>query len=102
MPFSYLFINLTQECDPRVKYLSDLFNQFINVYLVDGNSFTAVKAKNNAGRINFQTAGYNLKTLQPFTVQQNIGGMQHVYPMMYYGSPREPMKYNGTIDNTIP
>ena len=35
MPFSYIFINLTQECDPRVKYLSDLFNQFINVYLVD-------------------------------------------------------------------
>ena len=23
-PFSYLFINLTQECDSRVKYLSDL------------------------------------------------------------------------------
>ena len=75
MPFSYLFINLTQECDPRVKYLSDLFNQFINVYVVDGNNFTTVKAKNNAGRINFQT-GYNLKNSQPFTtttVQQNMG-----------------------------
>ena len=45
MPFSYLFINLTQECDPRVKYHSDLCNQFINVYVVDGNSFTTVKAK---------------------------------------------------------
>ena len=26
-PFSYLFINLTQECDPNVKYLSQLFNK---------------------------------------------------------------------------
>ena len=25
-PFSYLFINLTQECEERVKYLSHLFN----------------------------------------------------------------------------
>merc|ERR1712148_37583 len=26
-PFSYVFINLTQECDPNVKYLSQLFNK---------------------------------------------------------------------------
>ena len=51
MPFSYLFINLTQECDPRVKYLSDLFNEFVNVYVVDGSSFTTMKGKNDAGRI---------------------------------------------------
>ena len=25
-PFSYLFINLTQECQERVKYLCNLFN----------------------------------------------------------------------------
>ena len=25
-PFSYLFINLTQECQPQVKYLSSLFD----------------------------------------------------------------------------
>ena len=25
-PFSYLFINLTQECPPQVKYLSKLFD----------------------------------------------------------------------------
>ena len=34
-----------------------------------------------------------MKTLQPFTVQ-NIGGMQHVFPMMYYNSPGEPTKYD--------
>ena len=45
MPFSYLFINLTQECNPRVKYLSDLLNEFVNVYIVDGSSFTTVKLK---------------------------------------------------------
>ena len=26
-PFSYLLINLTQECDPKVKYISDVFNE---------------------------------------------------------------------------
>ena len=26
-PFSYLFINLTQECNIKVKYLSHLFNE---------------------------------------------------------------------------
>ena len=26
-PFSYLFINLTQECDSKVKYLSHIFNE---------------------------------------------------------------------------
>ena len=26
-PFSYLFINLTQECQPEVKFLSQLFNK---------------------------------------------------------------------------
>ena len=32
-PFSYLFINLTQECDPKLKYLSHLFdnNGFVNI-----------------------------------------------------------------------
>ena len=101
MLLSYLFINLTPECDPRVKYLSDLFNQFINVYVVDGNNYTTVKAKNNAGRINFQTF-QELKTFQPSIVQQNIGvhPMQHVSvnPMMYYGSPGEPIKF--IVDKT--
>ena len=26
-PFSYLFINLTQECEPEVKYLSQIFTK---------------------------------------------------------------------------
>ena len=26
-PFSYLFINLTQECEPEVKYLSQIFSK---------------------------------------------------------------------------
>ena len=87
MPFSYLFINLTQECDPRVKYLSNLFNEFVNVYQVDGNNFTTVKAKNNAGRI---VTVQDLKSFQPSTVQNIV-----FQPMM--GSPGEPMKYN--VDN---
>ena len=53
-PFSYLFINLTQECPPKGKYLSSLFdtdhkikvyvknertNKFIQMSLVDSDEF---------------------------------------------------------------
>ena len=36
-PFSYLFINVTQECKPAVKYLSHLFNEKhkVNAYVVN-------------------------------------------------------------------
>ena len=36
-PFSYLIINLTQECEPNVKYLSHLFNDdhSVQVYLLE-------------------------------------------------------------------
>ena len=107
------FINLTQECDPRVKYLSDLFNQFINVYVVNGNNFTTIKAKNDDGRINLINETFQeLKSFQPpfqgANINQNIGihPMQHVSnnfnPTMYYGSPGEPMNYSQMTNNTIP
>ena len=38
-PFSYLFINLTQECDYRVKYLSDLFSGNVKVYVHEGKGY---------------------------------------------------------------
>ena len=39
-PFSYLFINLTQECQPQVKYLSKLFyyDHSVRVYRLDESS----------------------------------------------------------------
>ena len=39
-PFSYLFINLTQECQPQVKYLSKLFyyDHSVRVYRLDKSS----------------------------------------------------------------
>ena len=38
-PFSYLFLNLTQECDESVKYLSDLFDDDVKVYTREGKKF---------------------------------------------------------------
>ena len=40
-PFSYLFINLTQECDENFKYLSHLlFNSGgVNIYIVEGQIY---------------------------------------------------------------
>ena len=50
-PFSYLFINLTQECDPKLKYLSQLFDHggIVNIYIVDGRSFKKTKVLNKKG-----------------------------------------------------
>ena len=38
-PFTYLFINLTQECDVEVKYLSDLFDGNVKVYIQEGKGY---------------------------------------------------------------
>ena len=58
-PYSYLFINLTQECLPQVKYLSHLFNtsHIMKAYLsgrvrelIDGES----RGRTNFGRMYFK------------------------------------------------
>merc|ERR1711954_164972 len=79
-PFSYLFINLTQECDPKMKYSSDLFDNLgrINVYKVEGQryrmdigygNFEAIAFKNNSKQmmlfIPCQDRTYNQQIYQP-------------------------------------
>ena len=58
-PFSYLFINLTQECKERVKYLSHLFNQahIVNAYF-DGVEHKLMDDTNHA-RTNFSRMMFN-------------------------------------------
>ena len=51
-PFSYLFINLTQECKPHVKYLSNLFNG-IQTYILIGKTFRKIGGNGNFKRIIF-------------------------------------------------
>ena len=34
-PFSYLFINLTQNCPPQVKYISNIFEDNVKAYVLD-------------------------------------------------------------------
>ena len=113
MPFSYLFINLTQECDPRMKYLSHLFNEFVNVYVVNGSSFTTIKAKHHTGRITLINETFKeLKGFHPpfqgANINQNIGihPMQDVYnnfnPTLHYGSPGESMNYSQMTNNSNP
>ena len=50
-PFSYLFINLTQECQPQVKYLSNLFSESHNVKAYfDSTSKELIDGINHVGR----------------------------------------------------
>merc|ERR1711867_147253 len=62
MPFSYLFINLTQECDESVKYLSNLFDGALNVYVNEGRSFKKYIACGVFQNI----------TITPANIQRNI------------------------------
>ena len=67
MPFSYLFINLTQECDDRVKYLSNLLDGVINVYVNQGKSFKKYIAYGSFDNITITPANIQRNiTLQPF------------------------------------
>ena len=34
-PFSYLFINLTQNCPAELKYISNIFENIVKVYVVE-------------------------------------------------------------------
>ena len=45
-PFSYLFINLTQECNSCVKYLSNWFNR-IQAYIPIGKTFRKIRGNGN-------------------------------------------------------
>ena len=51
-PFSYLFINLSQECHPDVKYLSNLFNG-IQTYIPMGKTFRKIRGNGNFKSIIF-------------------------------------------------
>ena len=55
-PFSYLFINLTQECQPKVKYLSHLFNttHLVNVYDENNDQAKHLTDDKQTFRTNFE------------------------------------------------
>ena len=46
-PFSYLFINLTQECEPKVKFLSNLFDD-MHSYVPDVKSSNKIRGRCNS------------------------------------------------------
>ena len=63
-PFSYLFINLTQECHPDVKYLSNLFNG-IQTYIPMGKTFRKIRGNGNFKSISFVESHQPLEVFKP-------------------------------------
>ena len=85
-PFSYLFINLTQECDYRVKYLSDLFDGDVKVYVEEGKGYKKMVGegsfKNFILKENVTT---NLKLTQFRPIQQVINpNLQTQHQNVYF------------------
>merc|ERR1711954_209751 len=100
-PFSYLFINLTQECDPKMKYLSDLFDDYVTVFVVNGTRFNKVQAKNNFGKINIvDNSNLNLKQFQPPLGANQYSGINPIQQKQYnvYNPiiQSQPQPYNNT------
>ena len=58
-PFSYLWINLTQECPPLVKYLSHLFNIVHVVRAYNNGKMMEMRDLLNKGRTNFEEMYFN-------------------------------------------
>ena len=71
-PFSYLFINLTQECDLRVRFLSDLFSGSVKVFIQEGKGFKKMVGKGNFS--NLLLNGNVIKNLTFQEFRQNLNG----------------------------
>merc|ERR1711954_176594 len=86
--FSYLFINLTQECDPKMKYLSHLFDNLgrVNVYIVEGpryrmdigyGKFNAIAFKNNSKQM-MQFIPYHDRTYNQQIYLPRLSNITHI------------------------
>ena len=95
-PFSYLFINLTQECHPHVKYLSNLFNG-IQTYIPIEKTFRKIRGNGNFKSIIF---GNNISH-QPLEVFKPPVNLTMVKETFTHNNPNiQPLNYTQT--NIIP
>ena len=88
-PFSYLSINLTQEYDTNVKYISHLFDNIgrVNVYIVEGQrywkevgygNFDAIAFKNNNNEQMIHVMPYHERTYNNIISQPRLSNISHV------------------------
>ena len=70
-PFSYLWINLTQECSPLVKYLSHLFNIEHVVRAYDNGKMMEMRDLLNKGRTNFEEMYFNTNSRSTYSKQSD-------------------------------
>merc|ERR1712082_401270 len=111
-PFSYLFINLTQECDEKFKYLSHLFDNlgWVNVYIVEGQryrkdvgygNFNVIAFKNNNEHM-IQLIPYQDRTYNQQIYQPRLSNITHIgMPQTNFNDGHvryEPMNAKGTIN----
>ena len=70
-PFSYLWINLTQECSPLVKYLSHLFNIEHVVRAYNNGKMMEMRDLLNKGRTNFEEMYFNTNSRSTYSKQSD-------------------------------
>ena len=92
-PFSYIMINLTQECDDKVKYLSNLFNSPNEIQVYNDNEVKQLSDGNTNGRTQFYHMFYKKKTCS----NPNVG--MYTQNPMYNSINMIPMKMHPTSSN---
>ena len=76
LPFSYLFLNLTQECPRQVKFLSHLFNTPHDLFAYDNGSVKVLTDSLENGRTNFSKMSFkssNVKRGMPAAGTSDTG-----------------------------
>ena len=100
-PFSYLFINLTQECNPSVKYLSNLFNG-IQAYIPIGKTFRKIGGYGNFKSMLFG-GNVSQKPLESFKPPQNFTMVNETFTHNTQTNPTpHPMKYSNNQNQPTP
>merc|ERR1711954_306817 len=105
-PFSYLFINLTHECDEKFKFLSHLFDNIgrVNVYIVEEQTyrkevgygkFNAIAFKNNNNEDLIQFIPYQDRTYNQEIYHPRLSNTTHI------NIPQENFN-DGQVVNNIP
>ena len=61
-PYSYLFINFTQECEPKVRFLSELFNRPHAVKVHNEHGSKLLFDDNTSSKTNFKSISLSEET----------------------------------------
>ena len=89
-PYSYFFVNVTQECNEEVKYLSHLFNKPHTINVYNKNAKKTLVDLNKGSQTNFQEMYDSSLRLRQQQQQQQQQQQIRKRPQAYYPQYMQP------------